>query len=176
MSTYNESITPLKTLKASNSALANLAIGQGELLASPLTLLNLYNAIANEGKYYTPTLIKGTMKNGKINEEKPTAPTKAMSKECAEKVKKYLNGVIENGTGTKAKPENTTAAGKTATAETGWKNEKGELISQAWFCGFFPLETPKYTVVILAEDSVSGGEDCAPVFKTIAEKITEAGY
>ena len=176
MSTYNESITPLKTLKASNSALANLAIGQGELLASPLTLLNLYNAIANEGKYYTPTLIKGTMKNGKISEEKPAAPTKAMSKECAEKIKNYLNGVIENGTGTKAKPENTTAAGKTATAETGWKNKKGELISQAWFCGFFPLESPKYTVVILAEDSVSGGEDCAPVFKTIAEKMTEAGY
>lgn len=176
MSTYNESITPLKTLKASNSALANLAIGQGELLASPLTLLNLYNAIANEGKYYTPTLIKGTMKNGKISEEKHTAPTRAMSKECAQNIKYYLNGVIEKGTGTKAKPENTTAAGKTATAETGWKNESGKLISQSWFCGFFPLEAPKYTVIILAEDSVSGGEDCAPVFKAIAEKITEAGY
>ncbi len=176
MSTYNESITALQTLKASNSALANLAIGQGELLASPLTLLNLYNAIANEGEYCTPTLIKGTLENGKIREEKPAAPTKAMSKECAEKIKNYLNGVIEKGTGTKAKPENTTAAGKTATAETGWKNEKGELISQAWFCGFFPLESPKYTVIILAEDSVSGGEDCAPVFKTIAEKMTEAGY
>ncbi len=176
LKTYGESITDLKSLKASSSALLNLAIGQGQLLASPLTLLNLYNAIANEGKYYTPTLIKGKMENGKINEEKPAAPTKAMSKDCAEKIKNYLNGVIEKGTGTKAKPENTTAAGKTATAETGWKNESGKLISQSWFCGFFPLESPKYTVVILAEDSVSGGEDCAPVFKTIAEKMTEAGY
>ncbi len=176
MSTYGESITPLETLKESDSALANLAIGQGELLASPLTLLNLYNAIANEGKYFTPTLIKGTLESGKTTEEKGTAPTRAMTKECANLVKNYLNGVIENGTGVKAKPENTTAAGKTATAETGWKNESGKLISQAWFCGFFPLENPKYTVIILAEDSVSGGEDCAPIFKTIAEKMTEAGY
>ena len=176
LSTFGENLTNLKTLKNSKSALLNLAIGQGELLASPLTMLNLYSAIANGGIYHTPTLIKSTVQNGKITEEKNFSPTKAMSKDCANIIKNYLNTVVESGTGMKAKPTNTTAAGKTATAETGWKNENGNFVLQSWFCGFFPLETPKYTVIILAEDSVSGGEDCAPVFKAIAEKITEAGY
>lgn len=176
ISTYGESIPSLKTLKNSKSTLLNLAIGQGSLLASPLTMLNLYNAIANGGIYYTPSLIKSTVKNGKIIEENSVAPTRAMSRKCAKEIKNHLSAVVENGTGTKAKPQNTTAAGKTATAETGWKNESGKFVSQSWFCGFFPLDNPKYTVVILAEDSVSGGEDCAPVFKSIAEKVTQAGY
>ena len=81
---------------------------------------------------------------------------------------------MTDGTGTKGNPEKTTAAGKTATAETGWK-KNGNKVTQGWFCGFFPAENPKYVAVILAEGASSGGSVCAPVFKKIADSVADAG-
>lgn len=173
ITTTGENISSLKSVENSNRALVNLAIGQGDLLASPVVLLNLYNAIAGDGTYVLPTTVKYTLKDGKRNDYKKSSPTRVLSQDNAAILRQYLKKVIVEGTGTKAQPKNCTAAGKTATAETGWKNKEGKLVSQSWFCGFFPFENPKYTVIVLAEDSVSGGEDCAPVFKEICEEITK---
>ncbi len=176
ISTTGENMTALSTVAAAPRALANLAIGQGDLLASPLVLLNLYSAIAGDGSYVLPRVISATIKDGITTKMPPVAPTRIMSEETAEILRSCLLEVVENGTGTRAKPENCTAAGKTATAETGWQNSQGKSVSQSWFCGFFPYENPKYAVVVLAEDSVSGGEDCAPVFRQICQDMTNAGF
>ena len=176
ITTSGENMTSLNTVAASERALANLAIGQGDLLASPTVLLNLYSAIAGDGTYTLPSVIHATLKDGERTLQKRSAPTRVLSEANARLLREYLKEVIEVGTGTKAKPVNCTAGGKTATAETGWKNDAGTLVSQSWFCGFFPFEEPKYVAVVLAEDSVSGGEDCAPVFKKICEDMTSAGF
>ena len=63
------------------------------------------------------------------------------------------------------------AAGKTATAQTG-KSENGEEIYNAWFAGYFPAESPKYAVAVLKENGGEGAVSCAPVFREIAEKVT----
>ena len=52
-------------------------------------------------------------------------------------IKDYLKSVLSEGTGTAAKPKTVSAAGKTATAQTG-KYVNGVEICQGWFCGFFP--------------------------------------
>ena len=78
-----------------------------------------------------------------------------------------------NGTGVNGSPANTSSAGKTATAQTGRYNENEEEILCTWFAGFFPFEEPRYTVVVFNENGKSSSTDCAPVFKEIAEKITE---
>ena len=70
-------------------------------------------------------------------------PTKAMNEATAESLKKYLQTVITEGTGAAALPKTVTAAGKTATAQTG-KFENGKEILSSWFCGFFPADKPKY--------------------------------
>ncbi|MBR4073648.1 MAG: penicillin-binding protein 2 [Clostridia bacterium] len=154
----------------SNEAeLANLSIGQGRLLLSPVSMLTLYCAIANDGSYNIPSVVEGVLKDGKYTATEKSAPTRVMSEDTALKLRKYLEGVVSDGTGTAAKPTNTTAAGKTATAQTG-KYKNGVEITHSWFCGFFPADTPKYVVIVMSE----GGTGTAGVFAKIADKIIEA--
>ena len=173
ISTAAGSITERDELEEKNTALANFSIGQGELLLSPVSILTLYEAIANDGIYYMPTIIEGTVEKGVLKERKTSAPTKAINSDTAKILKEYLVNVVENGTGTAAKPDNCTAAGKTATAQTGWiKN--GEFIQNSWFCGFFPADNPKYAVVVLVEDEISNGITGAPIFKKIADGLIQS--
>lgn len=172
LSTTSENITDKDTLKSSSSAVANLSIGQGELLASPITMLSLYEAIACEGIYYPQTVIEGTIEQGVlVDTYERGKPTRAISKQTADILKEYLVGVVENGTGTKAKPNTVSAAGKTATAQTGQKDENGNFCEHSWFCGFFPAENPKYIVCVLIENANKGTLSGAEVFKEIAERL-----
>lgn len=158
-----------KTTKLSKRALANFSIGQGELMLSPLAITNFYMAAANGGKYRTPSLVEGTVKDGKVAEEKPTASTKVMSKQTADQIKNDLALVLsEGGTGESARPTLTTAAGKTGTAQTG-VIKNGKKTVNSWFCGFFPFEEPEYAVTVLWENS-SGS--VGHTFASIADGIT----
>lgn len=172
--TLRGNLTSFERLKSNDAAIANFAIGQGDLLISPLSLATLYQAISGDGVYITPTLIEKTISDGKTQEYSLPAPTRVMSEKTAKTLKEYLKGVVLNGTGTKAKPELVSAAGKTATAQTGSKIN-GKTISNGWFCGFFSAEDPKYVVIIMVENASSGGETAAPVFKSIADKAYECG-
>ena len=151
--------------------LANFSIGQGELLLSPISILTLYCAIASGGEYYIPSLIEGTIENGKFTEYNIGAPTKAFQPSTAKKLSTYLESVLKEGTGQNANPKTVTAAGKTATAQTG-KFENGKEICEGWFCGFFPAETPEYVVVIFSEDDKKQSLSCGEIFSILADKIT----
>ena len=166
------SITERQRLSSSSTALANLSIGQGELLLSPVSIIPLYEAIANGGVYYMPTIIEGTVNKGVLSEKKQSVPTYAFSKNTAEILRKHLINVVENGTGKAANPTLCTAGGKTATAETGWR-KNGQLIQNSWFCGFFPADNPKYVVAVLIEDEKANGTAGAPIFKKIADEIMQ---
>ncbi len=152
--------------------LANLSIGQGSLLLSPVALLNLYNAIACDGEYVSPTSIKSTLKNGRMEDVKKSASTRVFDETSAEILRNSLREVLLSGTAAEEKPKLTTAAGKTSTAQTG-KYEGDREINRSWFCGFFPAESPKYTVIVLSEDSLMGETSCAKIFSQIADNITE---
>ena len=132
-------------------------------------MLNLYNSIANEGEYYIPSVIEGTFVSGIFNEYNKGYPTKAMKKETAALLTDYLKAVLEEGTGETAKPTLISAAGKTATAQTG-KFENGIEICQGWFCGFFPAENPKYTVIVFSEDTNKQLKTNSEIFSFIADK------
>ncbi len=152
--------------------LANFSIGQGELLTSPVSMLNLYCAVASDGAYNEPSAVEGTVKDGSYTPYNNGGRTRVMKKETAEQIRKYLLSVIEEGTGTSAKPMTVSAAGKTATAQTG-KFQNGTEICEGWFCGFFPAESPKYTVVVFSENISEQSETCGEVFAKIADGITE---
>lgn len=159
------------TEKLENMAhLANLSIGQGELTASPMALLPLYCAIANGGYYTVPSLVEATIQNGKQISQKQNSPTYAFSKSNAEILKKALAMVIKEGTGINANPKTVTAAGKTATAQTG-KYKDGKEIISSWFCGFFPFEKPEYVVIVFCEDNRKQKKSCGEIFAEIADKI-----
>ena len=153
--------------------LANLSFGQGELLASPLQMAAVYAAIANGGVYRAPSLMHAIVDAGGQVVQRAFLPTsrRVMSEETAERVGALLHYATENGSGRRAKPAGTTVAGKTATAQSGWYRDDGTEITHAWYCGYFPYESPQYSVAVLKEDGQGGSVDCAPIFRYIAEEI-----
>ncbi|MBO5359026.1 MAG: penicillin-binding protein 2 [Clostridia bacterium] len=158
-------------LKLQNDAhLANFSIGQGDFTASPVSMLTLYSAIANGGKYYMPSIIEGTYESGSLKKYDIGYPTKAMDSKTADSIKNYLKTVIAEGTGSAAQPKTVTAAGKTATAQTG-KFENGKEILSSWFCGFFPADNPKYIIIVFCENSSLQTESCAEIFAKTADRI-----
>ena len=150
--------------------LANFSIGQGDFNASPVSMLTLYSAIANGGKYYMPSIVEGTVIDGSFKKYDNGYPARVMNAETAEKLKSYLQTVISEGTGEAAQPKTVTAAGKTATAQTG-KFENGKEILSSWFCGFFPADKPKYIIIVFGENLSLQTETCAEIFSKTADKI-----
>lgn len=158
----------------SSAAIANISFGQGSLLATPLQICNLTATVARGGVYIEPYLIEGeTDENGVFTKIKSYSEKKQiMSYENALLIRKFLEKVVTDGSGVRAKSELISSAGKTATAQTG-KSENGEEIYNAWFTGYFPADNPQYAVVILKENGGEGALSCAPVFKVIAENLAK---
>jgi len=147
------------------------AIGQGEVLATPLEMASVAQAVANDG-VREPTSI---VLNKKL---RPKADSvQVMSKETAEELTDLMIGVVVEGTGTAGAITEAQVAGKTGTAELGPKpgeedKENPVQIKDAWFSAFAPAEKPRLTVgVMLIEAEASGGEVAAP----IASEILSAG-
>lgn len=161
---------PTKSSLENIAYLANFSIGQGELLLSPISILPLYCSIANGGEYYIPSLVEATIENGSRKNQGNGAPTKAFNENTANILREYLKSVIEEGTGESAKPKTVTAAGKTATAQTGKFRDNRE-ICEGWFCGFFPADNPEYVVVIFSEDDQNQEKSCGEIFSFIADDI-----
>ena len=158
----------------SRAAIANISFGQGALTATPVQICCMMAAIARGGVYFPAYLIEGEVDaDGSLTETLHyTEKRQIISPATAEKLSQYLAEVVSNGSGRRAQSELVSAAGKTATAQTGRSGEDGEIYN-AWFAGWFPAEKPKYAVVILKENGGEGAVSCAPVFKEISEKITE---
>ncbi len=154
-----------------DGALANLSIGQGNLMASPVAMLNLYQAIADNGCYYMPSVVEKVLKDGKQINYDIGSKTQVMSDDTATKLRDYLQEVITDGTGTDAQPTRTSAAGKTATAQTGRYYQNGQEITNSWFCGFFPADEPQYVIIVLSDTKTS--VSTASIFAEIADKIAE---
>ncbi len=151
--------------------LANFSIGQGDLMASPVAILNLYLAIASDGSYIIPSVVEKTIKDGTESYHDTGRPTRVMKNKTAEILRQYLKTVITEGTGGDALPKNVTAAGKTATAQTGRRYNDGTEITNSWFCGFFPAENPKYVAIVMSDNklNISTGS----IFAQIADEVYE---
>ncbi len=138
------------------------AIGQGEVLATPLQMASVAQTIANGG-VREPTSIVTTKKL------RPRAePVRVMSEKLAGDLTELMTRVVVEGTGTAGAITEAQVAGKTGTAELGPKpgqeNEENPVqIKDAWFAAFAPAEKPRLAVgVLLIEAEASGGEVAAP--------------
>jgi len=138
------------------------AIGQGEVLATPLQMASVAQAIANDG-VREPTSIVTTKKLRPQME-----PVQVMSEKLAAEMTELMTGVVTEGTGTAGAIPEAQVAGKTGTAELGPKpgqeNEENPVqIKDAWFAAFAPAEKPRLAVgVLLIEAEAAGGEVAAP--------------
>ena len=151
----------------SDAALANLSFGQGLLTSTPLQIAVMTATVANSGNFVHANLIDGYVgENSEFTRTVKEAPRRVLSESTCDTIRNAMVKAVKEGTGKKANPINTSAGVKTSTAE----NSDGTYNS--WLTGFFPEDDSEYVVVILKEDGISGGEDCGPIFKKIAEKIT----
>lgn len=156
----------------SDAAIGNFAFGQGELTATPVQITNLFACIGNGGILNEPRLIYGYAdKSGALSPLSGKEGTRVLKEETCNILKEALSFTTIDGTGKYAFSSLYSCCSKTATAQSGQYDENGKEILFCWFGGFFPADNPKYAICVMVEDGISGGTDCAPVFKEIAEGI-----
>ena len=121
-----------------------MAIGY-EVLITPLQILTLYNAVANNGVMVKPLFVKEIRKNGQVIKsfQPEVINPHICSQSTLEKAHSLLEGVVERGTGTGLKNPLYKVAGKTGTAQVAMKNKgygqgKKNIKYKGYFCGVFP--------------------------------------
>jgi penicillin-binding protein 2 len=143
----------------------NLAIGQGEILVTPLQMAVLYAALANGGKIYEPHIVRRLVDgNGLSTEIKPEVlDTLPITDSQLDIIVDALAGVVDEPQGTASwiKVPGVTLAGKTGTAQ----NPHGD--DHAWFICFAPVNDPEIAVAVLVENAGHGSSIAAPVARDI---------
>ena len=149
---------------------ANMSFGQGKLTATPVQICRMTAAIANGGVMNKPSLIKGIrMNDGTVEYSGVTAGKRVLSYETVKHLKRFMYYTVR-ADNSMSNPENTIAAGKTSTAQTGRFGEDGNEVLNCWFTGYFPTYNPRYAVTVISEGGVSGNVTCGPIFKQIANE------
>lgn len=148
--------------------IANLSIGQGEVLVTPLEVCSFFAGIANNGYIIEPHLVDEIRDiHGNTRLIPKTKSRKIpLSQENIKFLKNAMLGVVNDkkGTGILAKLSNIRVAGKTGTAENPHGND------HAWFVGFAPFEKPEICVVVMVENAGHGGAVAAPIAREIIRK------
>jgi penicillin-binding protein 2 len=158
---------------------ANLSIGQGSLLASPLQVAQAMAGIANGGALPKLQLIRqiqdthGRVVQASLPQRKTWL---GVDPKAVKIVHDGMRDVVSSagGTGHNAALSYTELCGKTGTAQWGPKEKEQRL---AWFAGFLPYDNPRYSFAVLYEGSpgetVSGGRMAAPMIRKFFEGIKD---
>lgn len=153
---------------------ANLSIGQGKLLATPLQVAQMISCVASGG-VLRPVGLLLELRDGEgrtVHRFPRRSPARVISQETAEVIRQGLRMAVEAGTATEAQPAGCEGvAGKTGTAETGRRTPQGKPIAHAWFAGYWPSDRPKVAVCVFVEEGMSGSLAAAPVFRDIIQRI-----
>ena len=160
----------------SGLSLPQMAYGY-ELKITPLQMLTLYNAVANNGKMVAPLFVKEIrhLGNTVARFEARVIKERIASEGTIAKLRAMLEGVMLEGTGKRLYNPDLPMAGKTGTAQmadgaAGYRNRR----YQSSFAGYFPADNPKYSMIVVIRNPRNGyyGASVAgPVFKELAEMV-----
>jgi penicillin-binding protein 2 len=149
--------------------LANFAIGQGDILISPLQMAQVMSTIANGGTLYQTHIVRQvqTLNNEVVYSYSPRQrDILNLSAVTREELRQGMIGVVNsrNGTAGSASVNGVKVAGKTGTAQWGPKTKER---TAAWFAGFAPADNPQYAYAALYEGApgeyAHGGVKAAPM-------------
>lgn len=158
--------------KWSGVSMYAIPMGQ-EVTTTAIQLASAIAVIGDNGYLVRPRIVKSIIdsKGHAVKEFPPQIRRKVISTQTVLKMRSILKGVVETGTGKKAKIEEYNAAGKTGTAQ---KVEPGGVYSHdrfvASFIGFAPVERPVLAVAVCVDEPhpvYYGGDVAAPVFKNV---------
>ena len=148
------------------------AIGQGEVLTTPIQLANFTAAIANRGYFYTPHIVK-KINNERIDNQKYTVPKQtSIDKKNFGPVIEAMHEVFKTGTGKWSRIKGIEICGKTGTAEnfTLINGFKEQLEDHSILVAFAPKENPKIALAVFVENGGYGSTIAAPITSLIIEK------
>ena len=136
-----------------------LAIGQSQLMVTPLQAAAMMATVANGGRRITPHVRRGA--------EAPTTPLQ-ISADTLREVRQGLYDVTHatGGTAHSTRLKEFKAVGKTSSAQA----ERGRE-SHAWFVGYAPYDAPKYVVAVFLKNAGHGGQMAAPPAALILEAL-----
>lgn len=148
------------------------AIGQGQVLATPLLMASVAQTIANGGVRSPTSLVKDD------EYAADAAETEVIPPEVADQVREMMVEVVASGTGTSAALPDAVVAGKTGTAELGPKADQVidpddpdaevELEVDAWFAAFAPAKDPKLAIAVMIVNAAGdGGAIAAPIARDV---------
>lgn len=144
---------------------------------APIQTLTYYNAIANNGKMVKPLFVKSiTDKDGIVKiYDTEVLHEQICSEYTVKRAQKYLRSVVTSPVGTARKYANFPVefAGKTGTRDIWDPETKSYLKSRnsASFCGYFPYDNPRYTVIVYLYNIARMSGEAVDVFATIAQQI-----
>ncbi|TZF81313.1 transpeptidase family protein [Pedobacter sp. BS3] len=161
----------------SGLTLPQMAYGY-ESKITPLQMLTLYNAVANNGKMISPVFVREIRRLGNTIEtfKARVINEKICSDETLGKLKGMLEGVVLEGSGKEViKNPLYSVAGKTGTAQVA-DGRAGYRVRryQASFCGYFPANNPKYSMIVVINNpkgAYYGALVSGPVFREVADKV-----
>lgn len=147
------------------------AIGQGEVLMTPIQLANMIAIVANRGYYYTPHIIK-KIKGGVIDKRFRTKHVTTVDKKYFEPVISGLFDVYNLGTAHGLNVEGIDICGKTGTAENYTKinGKRVKLQDHSIFVAFAPMNNPKIAIAVFVENGYWGKRWAGPITSLMIEK------
>jgi len=147
------------------------SIGQGEIDVTPIQLANMMAAIANEGYFYTPHIIK-KIKDFEIDKKFNTKHETTVEKQYFKPVIEGLYDVYNIGTARTLKVEGLAICGKTGTAENFAKinGVRTQLTDHSIFVAFAPKDNPKIAIAVMVENGYWGNRFAGPIATLMIEK------
>ncbi|MBR3874683.1 MAG: penicillin-binding protein 2 [Clostridia bacterium] len=160
------------TKDRNNFEIAWSGAGQSKVAATPLHLCMISAAIANDGVMMEPRLLSRVQSPAGVVRLRYSqkAYRTACSPETAKIIDGYMKTVVKSGTGTRAKVDGLTIAGKTGSAEG---SANGLDVTHAWFTGYIDDDRYPYAVSVLVEAGGTGGSVAAPVAQKIFEYLRD---
>ncbi|MDX1754218.1 penicillin-binding protein 2 [Salinimicrobium sediminis] len=171
-SKYYNAIYDYPTYKWFSTATLSNAIGQGEVLMTPIQLANMTAAIANRGWFYTPHVLKEIegvgIKEKEFTEKKHTT----IDPKHFEAVVEGMHQVYKAGTASALQIPDIEIAGKTGTAENFTKidGKRVQLTDHSIFIAFAPVENPKIAIAVFVENGYWGGRYAGRIAGLMIEK------
>ncbi|WP_010254567.1 penicillin-binding protein 2 [Myroides injenensis] len=147
------------------------AIGQGEVIMTPMQLANVMAAVANRGYYYTPHIIKN-IEHHKIDKKFTTKHQTSIDPKHFGPIIEGMNEVFHSGTGRSVSVDNLEMCGKTGTVEnfTRINGKRYQLTDHSVFVAFAPKDNPKIAIAVFIENGYWGARWGAPITSLMLQK------
>ena len=154
-----------------STAIVSNAIGQGEVVMTPIQLANMMATVANEGYYYTPHIIK-KIEEHQIDKKFTTKHVTTIDKKYFKPMISGLFDVYNSGTARALRVEGIDICGKTGTAENFAKigGVKVKLEDHSIFVAFAPKDNPKIAIAVMVENGGYGATIAGPIASLMIEK------